>query len=1039
MNNRLAISVVVLLASTPSFGSHIQPTRSSQFTSKHSQPQAKSNSKISRHEGIGPAAVRAHNQDLTSAKPTAGTRGAKPKAAAASVAAGAGFVSAIRIPTGGSNVDNGPSVLGDFNGDGKKDAALLVQNTVAGNAVYSIAVIMSNGDNTFQAPVLTLTPGNSVDPIIVGDVNGDGKDDLLMVHPSTCAFVTKGQSAQPGCSVSGSTFDVLISNGNGTFTLGHNYPISAYSLNGGVLIDSNGDGKLDLVAIDSEALGVELVSLGNGDGTFQTPTVLATLSAAAPGNIVFADFNGDGILDFEGSVSGQVSVYLGSTTGFVLPVVLTTPDSVYDSCGETVGDLSGDSKPEIVSVNCNDSTITIYVNNGDGSFLAGVYYDVAKNSASDTVVYVYPYFVTIADINGDGKNDIISSNYYGGDVTLLFGNGDGTVNVPTMGYAVGGYPYNPALVGDFNGDGLADILVSDDIFSMAYLQGYGDGTFRSALDYYSPTANSTYPDSLGIATGDFDGDGIPDFAVGQSTDATLGFTVFLSNANGSLQSGVNYGTGGSMSFITVADFNKDGKLDIAATSANDGVVEIFTGNGDGTFTTGGSYATDTTEGGVFPQVIVSGDFNHDGNLDLAIVNDNEGTRTLGVLLGDGTGAFGAPTTYALSQYGSDLAAADLNGDGFVDLVVALNNNGSVAVFMANNDSSGTFKAETDIAFDVTSLEGVAVGDLNGDGFADLAVTEDNYPFSEIGIALGNGDGTFQSPIAYPNTLQDATLNAPRAAFIKMADINGDGKLDLVYTNSDYGTVGVILGVGDGTFLPPVESVAGGYAWDLALADVNGDGAIDVVTADDDFGGVTVLLNASGSATLPNFAVSVATPTVTVKAGDSATYALTLVGSNGYNGTITFTCAGLPDKTACVFSPASVVAVGNLPISTTLTITTTAATTTGFMQPVGPNSNPSTPTFLASMGGLGLLGLVFAGSGKKRGRRKMGILLGVMLLVMMFSMFGCGGDSHSTTTTPPPQPVITPGTAAGTYPIVVTSTGTGATAPTHNVTVTLIVQ
>lgn len=1035
MNKRLAISVVFLLASMPSFGSHTQPTRSSQFTGKHSVPQAKSGRKTPSREGIGPAAVRAHDQNQTSKKSAAGTPKAKPKAAAASVVAGAGFVSAIQIPTGGANVDNGPSVMGDFDGDGKKDAALLVQNTVSGNPVFSISVMLSNGDNTFQAPVLTLTPGNSEDPIIVGDVNGDGKDDLLMVHPNACVSVPKGQTAKPVCSGSGSTFDVLISNGNGTFTLGHNYPISVSSLTGGVLIDSDGDGKLDLVAIDSEALGVELVSLGNGDGTFQTPTVLATLSAAAPGNIIFADFNGDGILDFEGSVANQVSVYLGSATGFALPVALTTSDSVYDSCGETVGDLSGDSKPEIVSVNCDDSTITIYLNNGDGSFLAGVYYDVAKNSVSDTIAYAYPYFATIADINGDGKNDIISSNYYGGDVTLLFGNGDGTVTVPTVGYAVGGFPYNPALVGDFNGDGLADILVSDDLFSMAYLQGYGDGTFRGALDYYSPTANGSYTYSEGIATGDFNGDGIPDFAVGQEADATLGITVFLSGANGSLQSGVNYGTGGTMYFVSVSDFNKDGNLDIAATDVNTGLVQIFTGNGDGTFATGGSYVTDTAEGGS-PLGIVSGDFNHDGNPDLAVVN--EGTLTLGVLPGDGTGVFGAPTTYALSQTGSDVAVADLNGDGFVDLLVSLNS-GSVAVFMANNDSSGTFKAESDIAFNVSSLQGVAVGDLNGDGFADLAVTENDYPFSGIGIALGNGDGTFQSPIVYPNTLQNASFDFPNTAFIKMADINGDGKLDIVYTNAEYGTVGVILGVGDGTFLPPVESAAGGYAWDLALADVNGDGAIDVVTADDDFGGVTVLLNASGSATLPNFAVSAGTATATVTAGDSATYNLTLIGNNGYNGTITFTCTGLPDKTACVFSPASVVAVGNLPLTTTLTITTTAATTTGRMQPIGPNSNPGTPTFLASLGGLGLLGLVCAGSGKKRGRRQMSVLLGVMLLVMMFTMFGCGGDSQSTTQPPPPPPVVTPGTAAGTYAIVVTSTGTGATAPTHNVNVTLIVQ
>src|SRR5205823_2384484 len=148
---------------------------------------------------------------------------------------------------------------------------------------------------------------------------------------------------------------------------------------------------------------------------------------------------------------------------------------------------------------------------------------------------------------------------------------------------------------------------------------------------------------------------------------------------------------------------------------------------------------------------------------------------------------------------------------------------------------------------------------------------------------------------------------------------------------------------------------------------------------------SVLLNGNGSGTAQNYTFVTQTPTATVAAGASVTYDLTLAGRNGYNGTITFACTGLPAKAACSFSPASVVADGNLPLSTTLTISTAAATSRA-------NSNTAAPLLIESLSGLGLFGLMLTGAGKKRGKGKMTILLGAMLLVMMFTLVGCGGTS-----------------------------------------------
>jgi hypothetical protein len=889
-----------------------------------------------------------------------------------------GLVSAVQIPAGGELSGSGSALPGDFNGDGKKDVVTMIQSYVSSTWTYSISVVLSNGDGTFQAPVLTPVPGNDYGAqIVVGDVNGDKKDDIIVAH----------QNGSVGTS---SSFDVLISNGDGTFTLGNNYSITSNDLAGGTMADVNGDGKLDAVVVDQASPGNVWTLLGNGDGTFQTPTSVA-LNGGAGYVVAFADFNGDGLLDLADADynTGQLTVYLAtSATTYANSVSYATqgPGPVYYPCSLTAGDLTGDSKPEIVSANCYSNNLSVYVNNGDGSFQNAKYYNPALNAAGGTVADVYPEAVTIADVNGDGKADVISSNDDSGDVTILLGNGDGTLQQPTVGYATGGYPYTPAIVADFNGDGFADLLVPN-AFNLVYLKGYGDGTFRSALNYYSPITDNNYAYSLGIATGDFNGDGIPDFVIGNCCDSTVGVTVFLSRRDGSMQAGVNYGSGGNLYYVAVADFNGDGKLDIAAADESNGVVQIFNGVGDGTFSVGSTFATDTSN--TQSDGLVAGDFNHDGHPDLAVQNYTG--QNVGVLINDGTGNFLAPVNYALSAPYSyqGIATADLNGDGNLDLVVPLNNQPAIAILLGN--ANGTFQAETDLTVG-NQPRSVAIADLNGDGKLDLATTIDQVGGQGQGIevALGNGDGTFQTPVFYASTLQNLSFGNPYPAFIQAADIDGDGKLDLVYTNYSYGTVGVLFGSGNGLFYDPVEYPSGGNAWALVVADVNQDGAPDVITADDDFSGLTVLLNNNGSSTVANYTVSTAASTANVTAGSSATFTLTVTPSNHYNGTVTFTCGSLPSLATCTFNPTSVTLNGDSPVTVQMTITTAAVSASL----EGPGHRGSS-ILLASLSTMGIFGMMLAGSLKKRSRWT-GIILGMLILTMAFSLVGCGGSGSGST-------------------------------------------
>jgi hypothetical protein len=806
-----------------------------------------------------------------------------------------GFLSATQTAAGGGTFPSFPATTGDFNGDGFADAAAIVNtSTVPSKPVYNIAAELNNGKGAFTT-VLTPTGAVEQDPIFAGNLSGhaNGEDDVLIVHPAAAPLTT--------------TIEGWVSNGDGTFT---SKGTTAATTNGFVwaaLADVNGDGILDVVVADAASPNGNICTLlGLGGGTFGTKRCVAIVGAlnagspsGVPGNpIVFADFNGDGFLDFAApaATTNQLMVYLNDKTGgYLAPTALSTPDSAYDSCFLGGGDLNGDGKDELVSANCIDNNITIYVNNGSGGFATGVYYAVDSN----------PIGVTVADVNHDGHNDVISSCSRSADIKVSLGNGDGTVQNPSVGYVTGGSPLVPPLVAAFHGDSTKpDVVVPDDEFSFVYLEGYGDGSFRSAVNYYATPGGGFEAQAVNIATGDFNGDGIPDFVIGNVNApkfSNAGITVFLSNSDGTLQLGVNYynaaKTNYSLQYVAVADFNGDGKLDIAVTDNFNSVVQIFTGNGNGTFTAGATYATDVATG-AGPLGLIVGDFNGDGKPDLAVIN-NHGTTSanVGILLNTGS-AFSPVVNYPLSVLATEITAADVNGDKKLDLVVPLYGTNAapgsaVAILLGNGN--GTFQAEKDVklingANTYLNPYDAAIGDLNGDGKVDLAVTiEDQTNLHQgIAVALGNGDGTFQTPTLLASTMQNPALDVPLPGYVKIVDMNQDGIPDMVYSNSQFSTVGILYGKGAGAFSDPVEFPADRWAWGLALVDLNKDGGTDVVVSGNslDFSGVAVLFNSGGNKATVSSSANPSTPGAAVTL--SATVVSTVKGVSAIpTGNVTF--------------------------------------------------------------------------------------------------------------------------------------------------------
>jgi hypothetical protein len=247
----------------------------------------------------------------------------------------------------------------------------------------------------------------------------------------------------------------------------------------------------------------------------------------------------------------------------------------------------------------------------------------------------------------------------------LLGQGDGTFSFVDTLASIGGEPTTSLTAADFDRDGNLDLAAASTLSGVtpSISLGYGHGAFNVVSQNVEVSANSS-------AAGDFNGDGILDLVLGGTgfSDAGNGgrSSVLLGSGDGTFTLGFSPTANG---FVAVGDFNADGKLDIAFADPQNNNVTIFLGNGNGTFTTAQGSPMPV---GKDPQAILTADFNNDGKLDLAIANSADGTITL--LLGNGDGTFtpSAGSPYLVGPGASALAAADFNGDGKLDLAVVSN-------------------------------------------------------------------------------------------------------------------------------------------------------------------------------------------------------------------------------------------------------------------------------------------------------------------------------------------------------------------------------
>jgi hypothetical protein len=422
----------------------------------------------------------------------------------------------------------------------------------------------------------------------------------------------------------------------------------------------------------------------------------------------------------------------------------------------------------------------------------------------------------------------------------------------------------------------------------------------------APSAVASLP--LAVATGDFNGDGIVDTAV--TSSGTNQVSILLGTGDGNFRPAVNYPVGADPVAIVTADFNHDGHLDLAVLNSNPnksgvgGSISILTGVGDGTFVAGATYAV-----GFIPTALATGDFDGDGNLDLAVVISNPnlqfGSGFVTILMGSANGTFTAQSNYAVGITPSSIAVGDFNGDGRLDLAVGSPINGvsfnpqsEISILM--NTGSGNFSAGS--SFAIGPLQSVptsiAVADFNNDGSLDLAIALNGTNLSVI--CEGNGDGTF--------AIESTPVVGNNPIWLAAADFNGDGNVDLIVANNSDDTVEVLLGNGDETFRNGASYPSGLQPTNLAVTDLNGDGKSDVAIVNNADNDVQVLLGQgngtfrAGSYSIGPNAVSIVSgdfnrdgiPDLAIERGDSPTGSILILLGDGHGG---FTA--LPPFAACV--------------------------------------------------------------------------------------------------------------------------------------------
>ncbi|UCC79615.1 MAG: VCBS repeat-containing protein, partial [Candidatus Zixiibacteriota bacterium] len=783
---------------------------------------------------------------------------------------------------------------GDLDGDGYVDMA------AANHDDSTVSVLLNNGDGTFAAQS-TYDVGNGPFSVFASDLDGDGDLDLATANPSSCDV------------------SVLMNNGDGTFA-----PQSAYAVgcepNWIFSADLNGDGKLDLATSGSDGVSVlfnlpfpKIIStvpsqnelnaaisadisvtfnLNMDETTINSSTFLVNGMCTGPhegiisydslsrtatfdptddfaeGEIVTAVLT-DGI---ESSIGVPITDYAWS---FTVESAFASASFVLDSAyavetgapSVISADINGDGHLDLVAGNFDSNSVSVLLNNGDGTFATHVDYEIGGYARS----------TFSADFDGDGDLDLAATNNDTNSVSVLLNDGSGAFGLYYT-YETSRTPTS-VFAGDFNGDGYPDLAVAHYYDTLAVLLNNGNGSFATRTLYLAGIGPNQ------IFSADLDNDGDLDLATGNRYSDDI--SVLMNNGDGTFASRIDYPAGDGTYSVLARDLNGDGYPDLAAPNYADTNISVLLNNGDGTFAAQTTYATCA-----WPFYASASDLDGDGDLDLATANAQ--SDSVSVLLNNGDGTFAPQLAYDIGHISGCVFSADLNGDGRMDLAVSA---GNVAVLFnldkprivstapsqngldasVSTNISATFSIDmdpttiNDSTFLVSGMyTGIRTGIITYDSLSRTATFDPSVDFAEgeiVTVLLTEDieplDGvplsdyiwmfTVESALAsasFPSRVTYATGDNPTSVFT--SDLDGDGDLDLAAANYISDNVSVLLNNGDGTFAAPVNYAVGNGPWSVFASDFDGDGDLDLATANLLSDNVSVLLNNGNGTFVPAY-------------------------------------------------------------------------------------------------------------------------------------------------------------------------------------------
>ncbi|MBM3977157.1 MAG: VCBS repeat-containing protein [Planctomycetes bacterium] len=666
----------------------------------------------------------------------------------------------------------------DFNHDGRPDLIARVANFQGANGVV---LRLGDGAGGF-GPQIHLPAPKSTRSFGCADMNNDGDLDVV---------ACQDDNFDPAVAV-------WLGNGDGTFA---SVPgsLTGQRMRNLDLADINGDGKVDLAQSDESLFATISVLSGDGAGGFALPT---QFGVGVPCKWVdLADFDGDGDADLTAGANSVSEVVFARNTSGVLSfsgsVTVSVPPGQLRSFD---ADLDGDTD---VMLGAGGGT-AVHLLRLNGA-LPPLPQGLVTIPTSDAI----PERFALGDLNGDARLDVVAAHTGASTAAVVLSTGPAAYGPPTLVPAVN-LPLGIVL-GDWDGDGLADLATAGgQSGTLQARRGLGGGAFESSAPLLH-AASGTLP--MGLAVGELDGDGRLDAVVGSYVAKQI--AVLHGTGGGAFGPAALHSTGATVTGVAFADIDQDGQSDVLVANESGGpqLNQVALLRNAGGILGAPTFAPT----GMFPYAIVSGDFSGDGITDA--LTANIGVATVSLLAGDGAGGFGPAQHAPTDCLARCAAAADLDLDGLLDVVVRGQGNNDLVVL--RGAPGGGLQAA--VAYPVPEMinqsGGVAVGDLDGNGWPDLATNTGGGFSAGIAILFGQGGGVLAAGSA------PAVVGRPVG--VAIGDVDGDGAADLV-ANQLESTIAWFRGTGSGTF-EPVRLFQGAFgAEEIVLADVDADGRLDAL-------------------------------------------------------------------------------------------------------------------------------------------------------------------------------------------------------------------